>query len=166
MKVILLQELKGRGGEGDVVDVANGFANNYLFPQGIAIKATSGNLKQLEMRKHHIEQREEKRLAEAQALKAKLEGEQIRVNAKVGEEGILFGSVTAAMIVDAAKEGLGIELDRKRIELGNPIKVAGKHEVDIHIYRDIKATLIVFVASAEDEQIVETTEEAPAAEEE
>ena len=74
MKVILLQELKGKGGEGDVVDVAPGFANNYLMPQGIAILATKGNLKQLEMRKKNIAKREEARLADAAKLQAALDG--------------------------------------------------------------------------------------------
>ncbi len=158
MKVILLKELKGRGGEGDVVEVANGFANNFLFPQGYAIKATQGNLKQLEMRKHNIEKREEKRLAEAAELKAKLEANTVRVNAKVGEEGILFGSVTAAMIVEAVKEELGVEIDRKRLELRNPIKVAGKHEVSLSLYREIKANLTILVTSADAEVEAEAEE--------
>ena len=72
MKVILLKELKGRGGEGDVIEVANGYANNYLLTQGYAIKATKGNLKQLEQRKHNIAKREETRLADAEAMRAKL----------------------------------------------------------------------------------------------
>ena len=98
MKVILLQELKGKGGEGDVVDVAPGFANNYLMPQGIAILATKGNLKQLEMRKNNIAKREATRLADADKLKSVLDGASVKVDAKVGEEGQLFGSVTATQI--------------------------------------------------------------------
>ena len=101
MKVILLQELKGKGGEGDVVDVAPGFANNYLLPQKVAILATKGNLKQLEQRKHNIAKREENRLADAGKIKETLDGALVKVEAKVGEEGQLFGSVTAQMIADA-----------------------------------------------------------------
>ena len=107
MKVILLQELKGKGGEGDVVDVAPGFANNYLMPQGIAILATKGNLKQLEMRKNNIAKREATRLADADKLKSVLDGASVKVDAKVGEEGQLFGSVTATQIAEAIKEALG-----------------------------------------------------------
>ena len=103
MKVILLQELKGKGGEGDVVDVAPGFANNYLLPQKVAILATKGNLKQLEQRKHNIAKREENRLADAGKIKETLDGALVKVEAKVGEEGQLFGSVTAQMIADAIK---------------------------------------------------------------
>ena len=118
MKVILLQELKGKGGEGDVVDVAPGFANNYLLPQKVAILATKGNLKQLEQRKHNIAKREENRLADAGKIKETLDGALVKVEAKVGEEGQLFGSVTAQMIADAIKAATDVDVDRRRIELG------------------------------------------------
>ena len=147
MKVILLSELKGKGGEGDVVEVARGFANNYLLPQGLAILATKGNLKQLEMRRKNIAKREEVRVANAEALKAQLDAMKVKVDAKVGEEGVLFGSVTPQMIADAVKAQSDIELDRKRIELRNPIKVAGEHEIVISLYREIKATLSIFVGA-------------------
>lgn len=170
MKVILLQELRGRGGEGDVINVADGFANNYLLPNGIAVRATKGELKQLEQRMHCIARREEKRLADAAELKAKLDGAVVPVEAQIGEEGILFGSVTAAMIADGIQAALGIEVDRKRIELKNPIKVAGAHEVAISIYRDIKAVVTVAVGvdaveveaeeAVAEEAAVEATEEA------
>ncbi len=158
MKVILLQELKGKGGEGDVVDVAPGFANNYLMPQGIAILATKGNLKQLEMRKKNIAKREATRLADADKLKAALDGAAVKIDAKVGEEGQLFGSVTAAQIADAIKETLGAEVDRRRIEVGHAIKTAGEHEVEISIYREIKATVKLLVGV--DEVAAEAEEEA------
>lgn len=149
MKVILLSELKGKGGEGDIVEVADGYANNYLFPQKIAVAATKGNLKQLEQRKHNIVTREVARIEEAQALKAALDDLSVKVEARVGEEGVLFGSITAAMIADALKEAEDIEIDRKRIDLKNPIKTAGKHEVVVSIYRDIKSNLTVVVGNEE-----------------
>ena len=166
MKVILLSELKGKGGEGDVVEVARGFANNYLLPQGLAILATKGNLKQLEMRRKNIAKREEVRVANAEALKAQLDAMKVKVDAKVGEEGVLFGSVTPQMIADAVKAQFDIELDRKRIDLRTPIKVAGQHEVAISLYREIKATLNIFVG-AEGEPIpgTEPVAEAEATEE-
>ena len=104
MKVILLEELRGKGGEGDVVEVSRGFANNYLLKKGIAVKATEGNLKQLELRRKNIAKREEVRIANAESLKAQLEGATFTIKAKVGDEGILFGSVTPQMISDAIKE--------------------------------------------------------------
>lgn len=149
MKVILLSELKGKGSEGDIVEVADGYANNYLFPQKIAVAATKGNLKQLEQRKHNIATREAARIEEAQALKAALDDLSVKVEARVGEEGVLFGSITAAMIADALKEAEDIEIDRKRIDLKNPIKTAGKHEVVVSIYRDIKSNLTVVVGNEE-----------------
>ncbi len=145
MQVILLKELRGRGGEGDVIDVARGFANNYLLRQGYAVKATPGNLKQLEQRRANIEKREEVRLADAHALAEKLNGLDVVVIAQVGEEGQLFGSVTAPMIADAIVDEMGIEIDKRRVELGKPIKAVGSYPVDVNIYRTIKATVNVIV---------------------
>ena len=149
MKVILMQELKGKGGEGDVIDVAQGFADNYLLPQGIAIKATKGNLKQLELRMHNIQKREVTRVDNANGMQAALEGQVVTVIAKVGEDGQLFGSVTPVMVATAIQEQLNLEIDRKRIDLGKPIKMAGEHVASVAIYRDIKAEITVSVKSEE-----------------
>lgn len=165
MKVVLLGEIKGKGGEGDIVDVAQGYAENYLFPKKLAVAATKGNLKQLEERRNNIEKREAVRLADATALKETLDGKQVTVDVKVGDEGVLFGSVTAAMIADAIKEQLGTEIDRKRVELGKPIKVAGAHEVTISLYRDIRTTVVVLVG-VKPEELVSEDAEAEVAEEE
>ncbi|RRF90285.1 MAG: 50S ribosomal protein L9 [Coriobacteriaceae bacterium] len=173
MKVILLGELRGKGGEGDIVEVAQGYAENYLFPQRIAQPATPGNIKQLEERRHNIEKREEKRIADANATKAKLDGQSVTIDAKVGENDQLFGAVTAAQIADAIKDQLGVEVDRKRISTGGAIKTAGAHVVDVNFYREIgsKVTVLVGVtaeAEAEEEPAEETAEaegEQPAAEE-
>lgn len=151
MKVILLGELRGKGGEGDVVDVAQGFAENYLYPNRIAIPATKGNLKQLEERRHNIAKREEQRLADAAALKATLEGKSVKVEARIGEEGQLFGSVTSAMIANSIKDQLGVEIDRKRIARSHNIKNAGRHQVEVDLYRDINATVTVLVGVDEEE---------------
>ena len=157
MKVILLKELKGKGGEGDVIDVAPGFANNYLLTQGYAILATKGNLKQLEQRKHNIAKREEKRIADAEALKSQLEGIKVKVDVQVGEEGQLFGSVTTTMIADAIKAATDVEIDKRRIELNRPIKTAGIHDVTISLYREIKTVVKLQVGD-----VVEEAPEAPA----
>ena len=161
MKVILLKELKGKGGEGDVIDVAPGFANNYLLTQGYAILATKGNLKQLEQRKHNIAKREEKRIIDAEALKSQLEGIKVKVDVQVGEEGQLFGSVTTTMIADAIKAATDVEIDKRRIELNRPIKTAGIHDVTISLYREIKTVVKLQVGD-----VVEEAPEAPAEAEE
>ncbi|WP_165052668.1 MULTISPECIES: 50S ribosomal protein L9 [unclassified Adlercreutzia] len=166
MKVILLKELKGKGGEGDVIDVAAGFANNYLLTQGYAVRATKGNLKQLEERKKNIAKREEVRIADANALAEKLNAAKVFVAAQVGEEGQLFGSVTATMVAEAIEAELGVEIDKRRVELGKPIKVAGEHEVVVSLYRTIKATVTVTVGdkkAAEVEEAVEAEVEEAAA---
>lgn len=149
MKVILLDELRGKGGEGDIVDVAQGFAENYLFPNKIAQPATPGNIKQLEERRHVIAKREETRIANAKALKEQLDGKSVTVDARIGEEGQLFGSVTSAQIVDAIKADLGVEVDRKRITRGATIKTVGNHRVEINLYRDINAAVTVVVGTPE-----------------
>ena len=156
MKVILTDELRGKGGEGDIVDVAQGYAENFLFPNKMALPATPGNIKQLEERRHNIEKRE--RIAAAEALKAAIDGKSVTVDAKIGEEGQLFGSVTPAQIAEAIKAELGVEVDRKRVGRGNAIKTSGKHEVEVNFYREISATVTVLVGVTEEEPAEEETE--------
>ena len=158
MKVILLGELRGKGGEGDVVDVAQGYAENYLFRNKIAQPATPCNLKQLEQRRDSIAKREAERISNAEATKAVLDEKLVKVDAKIGEEGQLFGSVTSQQIVEAIKAQLGVDVDRKRIVRGATIKTAGRHAVEINLYRDINAKVVVLVG---DEPVAEE----PAAEE-
>lgn len=164
MKVILLTEVQGKGGEGDVVEVARGFFNNYLGPQKKAVLATAGNLKQLEQRRGNIAKREEKRIADAEALKASLEGKKIFVDAKVGEEGVLFGSVTTSMIADAVLAETGVEIDRKRLDVRKAIKTAGEHTVALNIYRDIHVDLQLMVGVKAVEEVEEVVVEAEAVE--
>ena len=145
MKVILTQELKGKGGEGDVVDVAHGYAVNYLLPRRLAIEATPGNLKQLDARKGNILKREEARIGEARTLAERLEGGRVTIEAKAGEEGRLFGSVTSPMIVDAIAEQLDAEVDRRKVDVHGHIKVLGEHTVTVQVYREIKTEVVVVV---------------------
>jgi len=160
MKVILLEELKGRGGEGDVVEVATGYAVNYLFPRKIAVAATSGNLKQLELRKHNIAKREASRLDTADKLFAALDGQRIRIGAKVGDEGQLFGSVTPQRVVDAINAKFKTEFDRKRVDLHEVIKKVGEYTASVSIYRDSQVRIIIEVM---DEKKLAELEKAEAA---
>ncbi len=145
MKVILLQEIKGQGGEGDVVEVKRGYATNYLFPQKLAIEANKGNLKQLELRKHNIAKREAERLDSADKIQTALADKILVIPARVGEEGQLFGSVTSQQIAEKMSEELGLEIDRRKIDLRAPIKTAGEHTVTVTVYRDVKAVLTINV---------------------
>ena len=147
MKVILLKEVQGRGGEGDVIVVKDGFANNYLLPQGYALKATKGNLAQLEQRKAHIAEREVKRVAEAEETKKKIDGIKFKIDVQIGEEGQLFGAVTSQMVADGIKANCGVEIDKRRVEMRKAIKAVGLYRVDVSIYRNIKASIEVVVGA-------------------
>ena len=126
--------------------------------------ATAGNLKQLEQRRGNIAKREERRIADAEALKASLEGKKIFVDAKVGEEGVLFGSVTTSMIADAVLAETGVEIDRKRLDVRKAIKTAGEHTVALNIYRDIHVDLQLMVGVKAVEEVEEAVVEAEAVE--
>jgi large subunit ribosomal protein L9 len=124
------------------------------------VRATKGNLKQLEERKKNIAKREEVRIADATALAEKLNAATVRVDAQVGEEGVLFGSVTAPMVAEAIEQQLDIQIDRRRVELGKPIKMVGTYEVPVSLYRDIKGTVTVVVGGGDqmDEESAEAVE--------
>lgn len=147
MEVILLQDIAKLGYKDDIVKVKNGYANNYLIPQAYAVMATPS------MRKVHAENlkqrafKEEKVKLEAEALAAKLNGLIVKIAAKAGTSGKIFGSVNAIQIADALKEQHQIEIDRKRISInGEAIKELGTHTAKINLHRDVKAeiTLEVF----------------------
>lgn len=147
MKVILTQDVKGRGKEGDVIDVARGFAVNFLLPRKIALEATPGNIKQLEARMHNIQKREASRRGEAEGIAAAVEGKTVTVTAKAGEGGKLYGSITSATIADAVADQLGVDVDRKKLDVHAHIKTLGEHTVQLHVYYDVKAEIKVKVVA-------------------
>jgi large subunit ribosomal protein L9 len=164
MKVILTEEIRGLGTRGDVVTVKDGYARNYLLPKNLAREATAGNLKQTEhaRRKWALLAQQEKDAAQKAADKVK--GVKIRIEKRVGEHGHLFGSVTANEIADALLEK-GIEVDKRRIELEQPIKSIGMHDVDVRLHRDVVAQIQVEVVALGVEKLPEApAAEAPAAE--
>lgn len=145
MKVILLSDVKGRGKEGDVIEVARGFATNYLLPRNMAVLATPGNLKQLEARMHNIHKREQTKRAEAESLAGQISGKSLVIEVKAGEGGKLFGSVTAGMVADALAAQLGVDVDRRKLDLHGHIKNVGEHTIDVRIYEDVKVELVLNV---------------------
>ncbi|HEX6094712.1 MAG TPA: 50S ribosomal protein L9 [Thermoanaerobaculia bacterium] len=161
MKVILTEEIRGLGTRGDVVTVKDGYARNYLIPKNLAQEATKGNLNAIEhqRRKWALLAQEEKNAAQKAADRVK--GVKIQIEKRVGEHGHLFGSVTANEIADALMEK-GIEVDKRRIELAQPIKNIGVHEVEVRLHRDVSASIQVEVVAMG----VERLEEEPAAAEE
>ncbi|MDO8915653.1 MAG: 50S ribosomal protein L9 [Coriobacteriia bacterium] len=145
MKVILTQEVKGKGHEGDVVDVARGYAANYLLPRKMAVAATTGNLKQLEARMSNIEKRNNARRTDAEGIAQVLNGKTIVIEAKAGEEGKLFGSVTTLMIEEAIGSQLGPDVDHRKMDVGHPIKTTGDHPVIVVVFGEVKAEVVVRV---------------------
>ena len=152
MKVILTEEIRGLGTRGDVVTVKDGYARNFLLPKNLAREATAGNLKQIEheRRKWALLAQQERDAAQKAADKVK--GTKIRIEKRVGEQGHLFGSVTANEIADALLEK-GIEVDKRRIELEHAIKSAGVHEVEVRLHRDVTAKISVEVVAIGGESI-------------
>ena len=152
MKVILTEEIRGLGTRGDVVTVKDGYARNFLLPKNLAREATAGNLKQIEheRRKWALLAQQERDAAQKAADKVK--GTKIRIEKRVGEQGHLFGSVTANEIADALLEK-GIEVDKRRIELEHAIKSAGVHEVEVRLHREVTAKISVEVVAIGGEPI-------------
>ncbi len=147
-KLILTHEVSGLGSAGDVVDVKNGYARNYLIPQGFAVAWTRGGEKQVEQIKAARTARELATIEEAQDLKAKLEATKVKLTVKAGSEGRLFGSVKTSDVAAAvAAAGIG-SLDKRKIELPNPIKVVGEHEATIRLREDLFATITLQVVAA------------------
>ena len=145
MKVILTAEVKGKGHEGDIVEVARGYAANYLLPRKMALVATQGNIKQLESRMENINKRNATRMGDAQSVATSIEGQSIVLEAKAGLDGKLFGSITTLMIEEAVAAQLGADIDHKRMDLHRPIKTTGEHHVVVSVFGDVKATLTVKV---------------------
>ncbi|HEV7564833.1 MAG: large subunit ribosomal protein [Microbacteriaceae bacterium] len=147
-KLILTHEVSGLGSAGDVVDVKNGYARNYLIPQGFAVSWTRGGEKQVEQIKSARTARELATLEEAQDLKAKLEATKVKLTVKAGAEGRLFGSVKTADVAAAVSAaGIGA-LDKRKIELPNAIKVVGEHEATVRLREDLFATITLQVVAA------------------
>jgi large subunit ribosomal protein L9 len=145
MKVILQREVDKLGAPGDLVEVADGYARNFLMPKGLAAPATKGGVKHAErLRKTH-EERVRKAVTEARALADRLSAAPLRIPAKAGEEGRLFGSITAADIAEELSRRAGSTLDRKRVQLAEPIRSVGSHEVGVHLHPEVDATVTVEV---------------------
>jgi large subunit ribosomal protein L9 len=148
MKLILTREVSGLGQPGDIVEVADGYGRNYLVPRGAAISWTKGAEKQIGQIKRAQDAREVRGLDHANELKAQLEALSVRLSARAGDGGKLFGSVTQADIADAVKAAGGPLLDRKRISLPGHIKTTGAHTVTIELHPDVVATVPVTVAAS------------------
>ncbi len=149
MKIILTEDISALGPMGSVVEVARGYARNFLIPQGKAMEATPGNLARVEQAKAKYVQLKAKEQEAARAELAKLEGVSVTIAQRVGEEERLYGSVTAAMIAEAVA-AKGYEVDRKNLDLPEPIKKLGTYEVPVRLAPEVKGTITVEVVAAAD----------------
>ena len=145
MKVILIEDVKSLGKKGEVVDVSDGYAKNKLLPGKLALEANNKNMNDLKLQKKHEEKVAQENLEAAQALAKDLEGKVVTVSVKAGEGGKVFGSVSSKEIAKAAKEQLGLELDKKKMQLDDAIKTLGYHDVTIKLHPKVSATLRVSV---------------------
>ena len=148
MKLILTQDVTGLGAPGDVVEVAPGYGRNYLVPQGLAIQATRGAEKQIATIRRAREVREVRDLGQANEIKAQLSGLRVRLPARSGDGGRLFGSVTSGDVVSAVQSAGGPKLDRRLITLAAPIKALGNHTVTVKVHPEVSATLTLEVVAA------------------
>ena len=144
MKIILLEDVHGVGAAGAVADVANGYARNFLIPRKLAIPATEGAMKNLDRQRETIHRRQVSQAATAQALAEKIAGTTLTIKARIGEEGRLYGTVTNVQIAEELV-GKGITVDRHDITIPHPIRMVGSHEVNIHLHKDVDATLRIEV---------------------
>lgn len=145
MKVILLEDVKSLGKKGEVVKVSDGYARNMLFPKKLGIEATPGNMKNLEQKKKIDEKNAAEELQRAKEFAKELETKSVTVGIKVGSGGKSFGSVSTKEIAEAARKQLGIELDKKKMVLGSPLRELGETAVPIRIHPKVTANLKVIV---------------------
>lgn len=146
MKVILLKDVKSLGKSGDIVNASDGYARNYLFPKNLAKEATNGNVKELNLRKEAERKRKTAEIEEAQKLAKELKDKQVKISVKSGEGGRLFGAITNKDIVNAMKEQLHIDVDKKKV-VTDTIKQEGLYDVEVKLYPEVSTRIKVMVTS-------------------
>ncbi|MDQ0157866.1 50S ribosomal protein L9 [Robertmurraya andreesenii] len=145
MKVIFLKDVKGKGKKGEVKNVADGYAHNFLLKQGLAIEANQANMSMLNAQKKKEEKHAEEELQTAKQLKEKMEKITVELTAKAGEGGRLFGSITSKQIAEALQKSHSIKIDKRKIELDDAIRALGHTKVPVKLHSEVTATLNVHV---------------------
>lgn len=148
MKIILLEDVKALGKKGQIVEVSNGYARNFILPKKLGVEANSKNMNDLKLQKQHEAKVAQENLEAAKNLAAKLEAAKIELTMKTGEGGKTFGSVSSKEIAQAVKEQLGLEVDKKKIQIKEPIKSLGMHLVPVRLHPQVSAELKVHVGEA------------------
>ncbi len=145
MKVVLLEDVKSLGKKGEIVEVSEGYARNFIIPKKKGVEANNVNLNTLKLQKANEEKIAKEKLEAAKELAAKLNEASISLTIKGGKDGRAFGSVSSKEIEEAIKEQLGLEIDKKKLVIGEPIKTFGNHEVKVKLHKDVTASLNVKV---------------------
>ena len=145
MKVILLQDVKAHGKKGQIVEVSDGYARNFIIPKKLGVEATSKNLNDLKLQKANDEKVAKELLEAAQAFAKELEGKTVKVKMKTGEGGRTFGTISSKEIVQAAKEQFDIEIDKKKVQIPDAIKSLGMYEVSVKLHPSVTGKLKVHV---------------------
>lgn len=145
MKVILLKNVKNIGKQGEVKEVAAGYAQNFLFKKGLAEEANAKNLAKLEAQNEQARQEEADELKRAESLKKELDGSEVEIKMKSGEGGRLFGSVSSKQVIEAYKEQKDVKLDRRKLDMPEPFRSLGYHKVNIKLHPEVTAQLKVHV---------------------
>ncbi|GAA3629004.1 50S ribosomal protein L9 [Streptomyces fenghuangensis] len=148
MKIILTNEVSGLGNAGDIVEVKDGYARNYLLPRGFAIRWTKGGEKDVEQIRRARKIHEIATIEQANEIKGRLEGVTVRLKVRAGDQGRLFGSVTPADVAAAVKTAGGPDVDKRRIELDAPIKTLGSHRVSVRLHPEVVAKIGIEVGAA------------------
>ena len=148
MKVILLEDVKGTGKKGQIVNASDGYANNFLFPKKLAVAATNDNLNSIKLQKKAEEKRKAEELAAAKELAEKLTNKDIKISDKTGDNGKLFGSVTNKEIAAAIEQQTGLVIDKKKIVLNDQIKMVGTRHVNIKLHPEVTAEVKVIISEA------------------
>lgn len=146
MKVIFMQDVKGKGKKGEVKNVADGYARNYLLKYNYAKEATSGNMKELQAKEKKQEQLKQQEKEEAGKLKEKLAETTVEIKAKAGDAGRLFGSITSKNIAEELEKSFGYKVDKRKIELDTPIRALGYTNVPVKLHHDVTGTIKVHVS--------------------
>ncbi len=145
MEIVLLEDVKSLGKKGQIVKVNDGYARNYILPKKLGVEANAKNLNDLKLQKAHADKLAAEQLAAAKELAASLEAAKVTLAVKSGEGGKVFGSVSSKEIAAAVKEQCSLELDKKKIQIQEPIKTLGVHEVLVKLHRDVTAKLRIQV---------------------
>ena len=146
MEIVLLEDVKSLGKKGQIVKVNDGYASNYILPKKLGVEANAKNLNDLKLQQAHAEKVAKEQLEAAKELAARLEKGTVELKVKSGEGGKVFGSVSSKEIAAAVKEQYGLELDKKKIQIQEPLKTLGVHEVAVRLHKDVTAKLRVHVA--------------------